>query len=70
MKKIETIEMIKEIISLNKETYNHDKPAIRETYNNMIDSLNKDGSLTDNQADRFYLLDRELKQLLNIAKGL
>lgn len=69
MKKFETIEMMKSIVIGSKEAFINDKPAIRETYNQMIDSLNKDGQLTDGQANRFYLLDRELNQLLNIAKG-
>lgn len=70
MKKINTFNMIEEIVTENKEVFKNDEVAICETYNNMIDSLHKDGELTDNQVNSFFLTKKEIKNLLKIVKGL
>lgn len=37
-----------------------DKPARREAYNNFIDSLQKDGQITESQANRYCIPKRLL----------
>ena len=69
MKKTEFIDQLKEIVKSNKEAFKNDKPAIRETMHILKDTLHRAGILTDSQVQNWILTDRELKQLLNIAKG-
>lgn len=57
MKKAEFIEMLKD------STDRTDKGAIRADFSMLIDSLHRDGQLTDAQAQNWILTDKELKKL-------
>lgn len=50
MNKREAVKQFKELI-LTPEFPRHDKPAVREAWNNFMNSLHREGMITDRQYD-------------------
>lgn len=57
MKKADFIELLKD------STDRMDKGAIRFDFSCLLDSLHRDGEITDNQAQSWVLTDAELKSI-------
>ncbi len=67
MKKLEFIENITAVINGSKEVFSHDKLAIRQLFVNMLDNYDKNGLITVAQAKNWFLTDKELNKLYNLA---
>ena len=67
MKKLEFIENITAVINESKEFFSHDKPAIRQLFVDMLDDYCKNSLITDTQAKNWFLTNRELIKLYNLA---
>lgn len=69
MKKYEFMENIECVIRGSKEAFENDKPAIRLLFSSMIDNYSRDGLITDAQAKKWVLTDRELNKLIKVSRG-
>lgn len=69
MKKYEFMESIECVVRGSKEAFENDKPAIRLLFSSMIDNYSRDGLITDAQAKKWVLTDRELNKLIKVSRG-
>lgn len=69
MCKKDFMESIECVIRGSKEAFENDKPAIRLLFSSMIDNYSKDGLITDAQAKKWVLTDRELNKLIKVSRG-
>ena len=69
MLKKEFIENLECIVAGSRNVFYNDKPAIRMLFNDVKDSLHKDGMITDNQVFSWCITDKELSKLIKISKG-